>query len=98
MIAIKDYWYELPVIQQSVLTELDQIEKQAALEEEAYEKHMLIFNGKLIDPKDYPCECDMECDGACYCDRQENNDSTLTVQEIKDECCACPCHTYAEAW
>lgn len=85
--SMRDYWL-LGYGQREVARLQAQ---KSALEQEAEERGMLIHEGKLIQPEDYPCECKLQSPYHCYEEqhgvRAENAGDDLPV-------CECPCHSY----
>lgn len=61
--------------------------RRAELEEQAEERRMLIHEGKLIKPEEYPCTCEWQSPSDCYAARKPGMPHGL---------CRCPCHTYCE--
>lgn len=92
---ISQYWTQPPAKRNRQLTTINKREKQFALEQEAEEKQMLIHDGKLVAPEDYPCVCEMACPSQCY-EERENIEKRWTRKEKQAEQCFCPCHTYYE--
>lgn len=92
MNAISTYW-SLPPSEQAEHRKALAAQELQAL---ADEKHMLVYNGKLIEPEDYPCDCELEEAQSCYEQRKDDADVKWTEQEIKDKYCWCPCHTWSE--
>lgn len=94
---IPRYW-QLPIVERE--QKLSAV-KQADLEAYADEHQLIIHNGKLIKPEDYPCLCQLEGPHWCFEDPMWKNTDIearkWTPEEKEAKECHCPCHQYWEA-
>lgn len=92
-LSVQDYWrLTLSAREQKRL-----YVRAADLEAEAEQKQMIVYKGKIISPRDYPCSCKLLLSDDCYQDRTAAG-KFLSPKEHEESECHCPCHSYEWQW
>lgn len=88
---LRQYWLASPERQIRTL----EVIRQEDLEAVARERKLVIYGGKLVSPKDYPCTC-IACDPVeCHEEKRIDYGSMPNLYyHPNDRVCPCPCHTY----
>lgn len=87
------YWQRSPEQQVRTL----EVIKAEDLEAVARERKLLVHNGKLVHPRDYPCKCVLPNSAARACQkalRKTYQGYEGETRNLERDTCSCPCHTY----